>query len=132
MQVVDERWLNESQEPAALALRELRTRLSTQTREGKDKSWRLFHRVTYVSRVLEDIKTAPGAASSSASKVNFFDLSANWEFLKTIDPFVSGVRTFGDLSQSLRNTVSKTYPSLLSSGQFEKVLALVAEYYNID
>jgi hypothetical protein len=78
-QVVDPIWLATSADPAAAALR------GAQQKGTRPECWRVLHRVTFVSRVLEPIKSKPGTLEHAMRSV---DIDSNYELVRILDPFV--------------------------------------------
>ncbi|KAF7534354.1 hypothetical protein G7054_g6291 [Neopestalotiopsis clavispora] len=75
-QVLDQEWLAQSPEPNAGLLRSLHENLKKEAANARTKAWRVLHRCTYVSRVLDrkinpPTMTAPGAVKQ-ASKSSLF------------------------------------------------------------
>jgi hypothetical protein len=80
-QVVDPIWLEQSTDPAAAALREARQPAQ------QPACWRVLHRETYVSRVLEPISPQ---ADSFTQAMRALDLSSNYELVRALAPYVAG------------------------------------------
>jgi len=79
-QVVDPIWLEQSEDPAAAALR------SAAQPAKRPACWRVMHRVTFVSRVLPAIHETP--ASGLEHQMQKLDIASNYELVITLDPFV--------------------------------------------
>jgi hypothetical protein len=100
--VVHPIWLEQSDDPNADALRQAR---QTGT---KSKCWRIFHRVTFVSRILPDL--ADTAALPLERTLKELDIDSNYELIKLLEPFVAGKLTnYAEFAQAIRDTL-KTYP----------------------
>jgi hypothetical protein len=77
--VVDPMWLQES-DPSAAALRQVRQP------SANAGCWRVFHRVTYVSRVLERTGAPP---ASLEAKLPRLDIASNYELLRQLEPYLA-------------------------------------------
>jgi hypothetical protein len=100
--VVHPIWLEQSDDPNADALRQAR---QTGT---KSKCWRIFHRVTFVSRILPDL--ADTAALPLERTLKELDIDSNYELIKLLEPFVAGkLPNYAEFAQAIRDTL-KTYP----------------------
>ena len=78
--VIDPLWLAESPLPTAVAMRQ------AQNADKKPACWRVFHRVTFVSRVLPDHVDHTKAPLEAALQAQ--NISSNWQLIKTLEPFV--------------------------------------------
>jgi hypothetical protein len=109
-QVVDPIWLEQSTDTNALALRGLRD--ANQGSSTKPPCWRIFHRVTFVSRVLPSIgSTKPLPALESTLRE--LSIDSNFELIKRLDPFVAEkVDDVGEFSRAIRDTVATFMPEL--------------------
>lgn len=109
-QVVDPLWLEQSTDANALALRGLRD--ANQSSDTKPPCWRMFHRVTFVSRVLPpigSIKPLPALEST----LRELSIDSNFELIKRLDPFVADkVDDFGEFSRAVRETIATFLPEL--------------------
>ncbi|WP_017299436.1 LamG-like jellyroll fold domain-containing protein [Nodosilinea nodulosa] len=109
-QVVDPIWLEQSTDANALALRGLRD--ANKGPGTKPPCWRIFHRVTFVSRVLPPIgSTKPLPALESTLRE--LSIDSNFELIKRLDPFVADkVDDFGEFSRAVRDTIATYLPEL--------------------
>lgn len=109
-QVVDPIWLEQSTDANALALRGLRD--ANKGPGTKPPCWRMFHRVTFVSRVLPPIgSTKPLPALESTLRE--LSIDSNFELIKRLDPFVADkVDDFGEFSRAIRETIATFLPEL--------------------
>ena len=103
--VVDPIWLEQSDAPNAVALR--------QAHQGdkKPKCWRIMHRVTFVSRVLPEIE-APNAPpmEKAIRKVN---IESNYELIKKLEPFVKNkTQDYAIFAEAVRETLKTNLPEL--------------------
>jgi PKD repeat protein len=79
--VVDQEWL-QSDDPNAVALRGAR-------QPGKKPPcWRVLHRVTFVSRIREDVAD-DGNAPAIVQVLRQLDIDSNFELIKQFEPYVS-------------------------------------------
>ncbi|MGE0509988.1 MAG: LamG-like jellyroll fold domain-containing protein [Acidimicrobiia bacterium] len=76
--VVDPAWI-ELNDPAALTLRQLRDA------SEKPACWRVFHRVTFVSRVLRESDAEP---RSLEEKLPRLDIDSNYELVRQLEPYL--------------------------------------------
>ena len=100
---VDPIWLAQSNDPAAVALRQAR-------QDGKrPAAWRVLHRVTYVSRVLASADTTQQPLEQALATLN---ISSNCELIRTLEPFARG-RTgqYADFAAAVRNAVTTYLPT---------------------
>ncbi|MBD2112833.1 MULTISPECIES: LamG domain-containing protein [Cyanophyceae] len=109
-QVVDPIWLEQSTDANALALRGLRD--ANKGPGTKPPCWRIFHRVTFVSRVLPPIgSTKPLPALESTLRE--LSIDSNFELIKRLDPFVADkVDDIGEFSRAIRETIATFLPEL--------------------
>jgi hypothetical protein len=119
--VVDPIWLEQSNDPAATALRQAR-------QDAKSPAaWRVLHRVTYVSRVLADVGSA-GAPLDRA--IASLDLASNYELVRTIEPYVRGrVGRYVDFAAAVRAAITTRLPELLP--HVEDVLSFLVLYFGV-
>jgi len=121
-QVVDPIWLEQSTDPAAAALREARQPAQ------RPACWRVLHRVTYVSRILESISPQADAFTQAMRRL---DLNSNYELVRTLAPYVAGrTASYGDFVLAVRQAVRRRLPDLL--GHLDQVTAYLAQYYGLD
>ncbi|PSR19015.1 hypothetical protein C8255_04520 [filamentous cyanobacterium CCP3] len=109
-QVVDPIWLEQSTDANALALRSLRD--ANKGPGTKPPCWRIFHRVTFVSRVLPPIGSTKPLPALEA-KMQELSIDSNFELIKRLDPFVADkVDDFGEFSRAVRDTIATFMPEL--------------------
>ncbi|MCI0696583.1 LamG domain-containing protein [candidate division KSB1 bacterium] len=120
--VVDPIWLAQSDDPAAVALREARD-------EGKKPAcWRIMHRVTYVSRVLPPLDNS--APPSLEKTLQTLDIDSNYELIKQLEPYVSNSLTsFADFADAVRETIKQNLPEL--QPHTEEVIKYMSLYFGI-
>jgi len=121
-QVVDPIWLEQSADPAAVALRGARQPAQ------RPACWRVLHRVTYVSRILEPVSPQPDAFTQA---LRALDLNSNYEMVRTLAPYVaSRTASLGDFVLAVRQAVQRRLPDLL--GHLDQVTEYLAGYYGLE
>lgn len=81
-QVIDPAWLADPKSANARALREAR-----QARK-KPPCWRVFHRVTWVSRVLPELSGAAPSTATLQQRLSHSGIASNWELINLLGPYV--------------------------------------------
>lgn len=120
--IVDPIWIEQSDDPAAQALREAR-------QEGKKPPcWRVMHRVTYVSRVLPLLdNTAPPSLEKALQTL---DIESNYELIKQLEPYVSNrLGSFPEFTEAVRETIRQNLPELQPHTQ--EVILYMSQYFGI-
>jgi Concanavalin A-like lectin/glucanases superfamily/K319L-like, PKD domain len=121
-QVVDPIWLEQSADPNADALRQARQAAT------KSECWRIFHRVTFVSRILPDL--ADSTAPPLEKTLKELNIDSNYELIKLIAPFVAGKLThFAEFAQAIRTALQTYYPELQAHS--EAIIQYMSLYYGI-
>lgn len=121
-QVVDPLWIEQSNDPAANALREAR-------QEGKKPAcWRILHRVTYVSRVLPPLDdSAPPSLEKTLQTLN---LESNYELIKALEPYVRPkLGSFTDFTEAVRDTLRLNLPELQPHAS--EIIGYMSQYFGI-
>jgi hypothetical protein len=120
-QVVDPIWLEQSGDPAAVALRQAR-------QDGKrPAAWRVLHRVTYVSRVLAPTGSVQQPLEKALAALN---ISSNYELIRTLEPFVRGrTGSYGTFASAVRSAVATYLPDL--TPHLDQILSYLALYYGV-
>ncbi|WP_026732681.1 LamG-like jellyroll fold domain-containing protein [Fischerella sp. PCC 9605] len=122
--VVDPIWLEENNSPNAQALRQARQP------QGGPACWRIFHRVTFVSRILPEFPDPTAPPLDRA--IQNTDLSSSYELIKLIEPFVrNATANAGEFDAAVRNAIHVYLPELSESLTQEVVLAL-ANYFDVE
>ncbi len=121
--VVDPIWLAQSKHPNAAALRE------ANQSDKKPPCWRVFHRVTFISRILPDFPDNTAPTLESVLKAENID--SNWELIQKLDPFVrdqtNDPATFSDaVRQALRTYLPELMP------HSAEIITYLALYYGIE
>lgn len=109
--VVDRRWLDGS-DPSAVALR------CAQRASKTNACWRVFHRVTYVSRVLGGAEARPASLEATLPRL---DIDSNYELLRQLGPALS--TTVWETTAELRRAVEMA----LSAAGLDELLGNSAE-----
>jgi hypothetical protein len=121
--VVDPIWLEQSNEPNAIALR--------QANQGdkKPSCWRVFHRVTFVSRILPEI--AAQNAPPLEKAIRAANIESNWELIKKLEPFVqTKTQDFVTFADAVRTAIATYLPEL--QGYEPSVIQYMALYYGLN
>ncbi|AOX00100.1 hypothetical protein BJP34_12170 [Moorena producens PAL-8-15-08-1] len=120
--VVDPIWIEQSNDPNAQALREAK-----QT-EKKPACWRIMHRVTFVSRLLQDFND--NAASQLAKDARALNIESNWQLIKTLEPFVKNkTDNFVQFADAVRDALEEHLPELQPHSP--EIIAYMAQYYGL-
>ncbi|WXC47668.1 hypothetical protein QX201_007382 [Fusarium graminearum] len=128
-QVVDRKWLQESTEGNAATLRSLEAALKAEKADAKTKAWRVFHRCTYVSRVLEKI-VAP--AASVAPKAVLFDQTPNWGLICALEPYLRSAKDKNEVREKLQPLIDKHWPVLQENKRIANQLVdILVEYLGV-
>src|SRR6185369_417997 len=133
-QVLEPAWLEQSPDPNANLLRELRTSLASQVGDARTKAWRVLHRCTYVSRVPEagaqDPVAAAAAVGTGAIKKSTLlaDVACNWLMLQKLGPWSRGVQSRAQPALKVKDRVAKLYPGLVAQPLFySQILDLLGD-----
>jgi hypothetical protein len=133
-QVVDFGWLEASADPAAVLLRELRSTLKHEPGNARTKAWRVFHRVTYVSRIGEEIKPKLDTSKQDDKKAGALlaDISCNWLLLQYLEPLVRSATSKQQLKNLAEKPILNSYPAIRSDPIFySQVLELLSDYVGL-
>jgi len=104
--IVDPIWLEQSDDPAAVALRGARQP------KTKPACWRVMHRVTYVSRVLPPLDLS--APASLEKTLQTLEVDSNYELIKLLEPYVADkISNFPEFSAAVENTLARLLPELV-------------------
>ncbi len=122
--VVDPIWLEESQHPNAMALRQ-----ANQAKK-KPKCWRVFHRVTFVSRILPDFPAA--ATPSLEKKMKDLNIASNYELVRRLEPFVRDhTANFIQFKDAVKAAVEAYMPELSAEKELNQITLFLADYYGV-
>jgi hypothetical protein len=124
--VVDPLWLAQSKDPNANALREAKAAAAK-----RPPCWRIFHRVTYVSRVLPDIPSATAPLSDLEQTLTTIpDVNSNYELIQKLDPYVRNHKgSLGELEQAIAEILTRALPELLPHQG--EIVRFMADYYGL-
>ncbi len=119
--VVDPIWLEQSDNPNAVALREAR-----QIKE-KPACWRVFHRITFVSRILPEFAEAAPPLEKTLREL---DLESNFELIKLLEPFVANkLANFSEFKHAIHDTLKTYHPELQPHS--EAIIQFMSLYFGI-
>ncbi len=107
--VVDDRWLAQSSDPNAIALRNAVQSQAAKKEQDKSVPWRVLHRVTYCSRVLPNFQT-PAVTPLEKALIDL-DIASNWELIKTLEPFVKN-KISVDFNDAVSSAIATYLPEL--------------------
>jgi hypothetical protein len=120
-QVVDQIWLAQSGDPAAVALRQARQDVK------RPAAWRVLHRVTYVSRVLAPPTTGSAPLEQAMHKL---DITSNYELIRTLEPVLRGrTTTYSEFEAAVRTAVQRYLPDLVDN--VDEIVAYLVLYYGV-
>ncbi len=121
--VVDPIWLAQSKHPNAAALRE------ANQSDKKPPCWRVFHRVTFISRILPEFPDNTAPTLESVLKAENID--SNWELIQKLDPFVrSQTQDAATFSDAVRQALRTYLPELIPHSA--EIITYLALYYGIE
>ena len=122
--VIDPIWLEESQHPNAMALRQANQAVK------KPKCWRVFHRVTFVSRILPDFPSA--TAPSLETKMKDLNIASNYELVRRLEPFVRDhTANFTQFQDAVKAAVQAYLPELSAEKELNQITLFLADYYGV-
>ncbi len=123
--VVDPIWLRESQHPNAVALRQ------ANQANKKPKCWRIFHRVTFVSRILPDFPST--TQPPLEKKMKDLNITSNYELVRRLDPFVrDSTKDFIEFKDAVRLAVQAYLPELSAENDLSQITLFLADYYGVE
>jgi hypothetical protein len=121
--VVDPIWLEQSQDPNAIAMRQAR-------QDGKEPPcWRILHRVTFVSRLLPAVP--PPTAPPLEKAMRAQNVASNYELIKRLEPYVKdSLDSQAKLTDATREALKAYLPELVPhTTEIAKYLCL---YYGVN
>ncbi|MEV0734140.1 LamG domain-containing protein, partial [Polymorphospora sp. NPDC050346] len=122
-EVVDPIWLEQSSDRNAAALRQARQP------DKKPPCWRIMHRVTYISRVLEPIPTDTTPPLEKLIRAQHID--SNYELIRKLEPYVRDATTnVSRLADATRDALDRHLPEL--SPHAAEITEYLALYYGVD
>lgn len=120
--VVDPIWLRQSDAPNAVALR------AAEQADKKPPCWRVFHRVTFVSRVLPPIP--PPTAPPLEKAMRAENIASNYELIKQLEPYVKDSTTSaGALADATRQALRLHLPQLVPHA--DSIIQYLSLYYGV-
>jgi len=123
--IIDQVWLRESLDPNAVALREA-------LEQENGTPWRIFHRVTYVSRVLPVFGEEDEGLSLIEEKLMASGAISNYELIKRIEPYVmSKIDDYGEFCKAVRETVRKYMPEFADADSIEYIVRYMCLYFQV-
>ncbi|HUR02348.1 MAG TPA: LamG domain-containing protein [Nonomuraea sp.] len=118
--VIDPEWLERSKEPNALALKQARQS------DRKPPCWRIMHRVTFVSRVLDTATTTPSLAQAMGS----LGIRSDYELIHRLKPYLTGATaTYNQLSAAAKTALATHLARLAPHA--DTIVSRLAAYYNL-
>lgn len=90
--------------------------------------WRVFHRVTYVSRILPDYQTNDGSYDDARTQSH---IASNWELIRRLDPYCKRYSgSLAELSTAVKSALKKYLPELYP--HYERIVEYMGEYYGLE
>ncbi|MFB6397761.1 LamG-like jellyroll fold domain-containing protein [Polymorphospora lycopeni] len=121
--IVDPIWLEQSPDRNAVALRQARQAAK------KPPCWRIMHRVTYISRVLQPIPTDTTPPLEKVMRAQHID--SNYELIRKLEPYVRDATTsVSRLAEATRDALDRHLPEL--SPHAPEIAEYLALYYGVD
>jgi hypothetical protein len=124
--VVDPVWLANSPQAAAL-------RQANQANQ-KPPCWRVFHRVTFVSRLLDPVAASSTAPASLAKALQGEGFASAYDLIKALEPDIkdspANLANLANLAAATIDTLTKNFYRLTPYTQ--DIIVLVARYFGID
>lgn len=120
--VVDPIWLRQSDAPNAVALR------AAEHADKKPPCWRVFHRVTFVSRVLPPIP--PPTAPPLEKAMRAENIASNYELIRQLEPYVKdSTSSAGALADATRQALRSHLPQLVPHA--DAIIQYLSLYYGV-
>jgi len=120
--VVDPIWLKQSGDPNAAALRQ------AQQSDQKPPCWRVFHRVTYVSRILSPLNVAGEAPIDAAMRDE--QIGSNYELIAELAPYIQGrTGSVAELTAATNEALELYLPRLVPHRA--TIVTYLQRYYGI-
>ncbi|MER5319515.1 LamG-like jellyroll fold domain-containing protein [Streptosporangium roseum] len=118
--VIDPEWLDRGKDPNALALKR------AQQSDRKPPCWRIMHRVTFVSRVLDTATTTPSLAQAMGA----LGITSDYGLIHRLQPYLTGATgDFNALSRAAKTALATHFASLVPYA--ETIVGRLAAYYNL-
>ena len=120
--VVDPIWLEQSDHPNASAMRQAKQS------DKQPPCWRVFHRVTFISRILPEFTSDAIAPVEKAMKAA--NIASNWELIKKLEPFVKNKTDDASIfAKAVRQTIATYLPEL--EGHEDEIIKYAALYFGV-
>ncbi len=126
--VVDPRWLAESSHPNAGAIRQaVNAQMKAKKDSEKSVPYRVFHRVTFVSRILPPVDDQ--AASQAAKLMRAQNINSNWQLVKRLEPFVRDkTGDYLEFTDAVRKAVRRYMPALVPAER--EIVQYMTQYFH--
>lgn len=123
--VIDPLWILQSMEQHATIMRPLYLKLQT-TPTNVGKSWRVLHRVTFVSRILPDFTDGEVKIDSLEYVLKDFNFGNHRNMVKMLAPHCENASNKADLDFRLTQAIEVLMPEAMA--YFDEVRAMMADY----
>ncbi|WP_036487471.1 LamG-like jellyroll fold domain-containing protein [Myxosarcina sp. GI1] len=122
--VIDPVWLEQSNSPNARALRQ------AQQPQNAPACWRIFHRVTFISRILPEFPDPTAPPLDRA--VQDTDFSSSYELIRLLQPFVENQTSSPAAFNAAARNAIQTYLPELSADLTQEVVLALADYFQVE
>lgn len=122
--VIDPTWLEQSNTPNARALRQ------AQQPQNAPACWRIFHRVTFISRILPEFPDPTAPPLDRALQDT--DFSSSYELIRLLQPFVENETSSPAAFNAAARNAIKTYLPELSASLNQEVVLALADYFQVE
>lgn len=117
--VIDPLWLAQSDDKHAVALR--------QVQHSAGNCWRIFHRVTFVSRVMAKVGEGATEMEKAAAEI---DIDSNWELIQRLEPYVKDMKAdYPAFVHAVRQAIRRTMPEMVP--HTTAIVKLMCDYYQV-
>ena len=122
--VIDPIWLAQSDHANAIAMRQ------AQEANNTPPCWRVFHRVTFVSRILPEFADPTAPPQNLEQALSQAEIQSNWLLLQKLKPFVQNKTDNGpDFRDAVHLTIDTYMPEL---SEFKReIVTLAANYFGV-
>ncbi|WP_019507886.1 LamG-like jellyroll fold domain-containing protein [Pleurocapsa sp. PCC 7319] len=122
--VIDPIWLAQSDHANAIAMRQ------AQGANNTPPCWRVFHRVTFVSRILPELADPTAPPQNLAQALSQAEIQSNWLLLQRLRPFVQNKTDhWPDFRDAVYLTIDTYMPEL---SEFKReIVTLAANYFGV-
>ena len=122
--VIDPVWFEQSNSANARALRQ------AQQPQNAPACWRIFHRVTFISRILPEFPDPTAPPLDRA--VQDTDFSSSFELIRLLQPFVENKTSSAAAFNAAARNAIKTYLPELSADLTQEVVLALADYFQVE